>query len=643
MANVVSADNPFALNIAGVEDLIGNPVNKTRQPGGMDAGEGAAEKRQDVLDLNLTDEELLKLRDEREEIYLPYESRIREVFKRNLRSYLGRSGSSAILDDEFPLAANLQFEAEETFLPAATAQNPDPYVYADNTPDGNKIADDVQTMLQFHASQLLLRRKLALMVRQWSIYHLGVLKIGWDEDINDISVENRKIQDFIFDPDGYVDASGHFTSWLGERIAVTAERLAEMFPDEKAYIEKEVDEKMGTKVLYTEWWDDDACFITFKDKVLDKHKNEFFNYPETSKDENGEPDKDEYGEPIYSEKRNHFPKPQKPYVFLSVFSLQERPHDITGLIEQNVATQKKISDRTEQLDIILRQSINGIAFSASNFNQQTAKQAADAFSNPAKGKVLVPEGVPISEAIQRIPAPDISNAYFDDLDNNKNTLKASWGVQGIVSQPQTPDTTARGMILNQQRDTSRIGGGIGDVLEQSVAKGVFDWLVQGYMVFYDERHFGAVLGVGKATEYVEIQASDIDRQLIVGVAPNSMKPKDEITLMNQATSLYQQGVIGPKKLLETLKFPNADEAAADGILWQTDKQAYIQLNFPELWQQIQQLQAQAQPPQAPGGTPPPPQGEPASAVMGNMAQALPPVPQATPTPAPAQVPGELTP
>ncbi len=632
MANVVSADNPFALNIAGVEDLIGNPVNKTQGPGTMEGGEGVAERKADVLDLDWPDEKFLKLRDQREEAYLPYESRIREVFKRNLRSYLGRSGASAILDDEFPLAANLQFEAEETFLPAATAQNPDPYVFADNTPEGNKIADDVQTMLQFHANELLLRRKLAVMVRQWSIYHLGVIKVGWDEDINDVAVENRKIQDFLFDPDGYVDARGHFSSWLGERIAVTAEELAEMFPDKKAYIAKEVGDQMGTKVLYTEWWDDDKCFITFKDVVLDKHRNEFFNYAKKS-----ENDKDEYGNPVYTEKRNHFPRPQKPYVFLSVFSLQERPHDITGLIEQNVATQKKISDRTEQLDTILRQSINGIAFSASNFNQQTAKQAAEAFSNPAKGKVLVPEGVPIGDAIQRIPAPEISNAYFDDLDNNKNTLRASWGVQGIVSQPQKSDTTARGMILNQQRDTSRIGGGIGDVLEQSVAKGVFDWLVQVYMVFYDERHFGAVLGVGKATEYVEIQGSDIDRQLIVGVAPNSMKPKDELTTMNQATSLYEQGVIGPKKLLETLKFPNADEAAVDGILWATDKQAYIQLNFPELWQQIQQAQAQAQPPAPPGV---PPQGEAASAAMGNMNPALPAVPPAPP--APVRAPGGLT-
>ncbi|MDE2233296.1 MAG: hypothetical protein KGJ90_04165 [Patescibacteria group bacterium] len=630
---MLSSDDPFALNIAGVRDLSESPTNKISKGTGTPNGEGASGMTVDVLDLPMEDSELLELRDRWEEIYLPYQARIEEIWKRNLRSYLGRTSSGAILDNEFPTAANLQFEAEETFLPAATARNPDPYVFSDDTPEGNKIASDVQTMLQFHAAELLMRRKLAVMVRQWSIYHLGVIKIGWDTKINDLKIENRKIQDFIFDPTGYVDSYGHFSSWLGERMACTAEELAERFPKQKSYIAEEAQHKMGTKVIYTEWWTNEYTFTTFKEKVLDKNKNQFFNYPETSSTE-----KDEYGISKIVEARNHFAAPLKPYVFLSVFTLQERPHDITGLIEQNVATQRKISDRTEELDTILRQAVNGLAFSMDNFNQETAKQAAQALSNPDKGKVLVPPGKPINEAIARIPIGDIPDAFFDDLEVNKNNLRASWGIQGIASQKQTSDTTARGMILNQQRDTSRIGGGITDVLEQSVAKSIFDWFVQIYMTtkFYDDKHFGAILGTGKGVEYVELTATDIDRQLVVGVTADSMKPKDEISQMNQAMALYQEGVIGPKKLLEMQKFPDADDAAADGVLWATDKKAYLQLNFPELWQQLQQIAAQ-QTPAPEGAQTTAPQGEPASAQMAQMAQSLPAIPPAGPSPVTPEV------
>ena len=588
----------FSLNIQGVTDLVESHINKTSGTGNS-SPEGATGEKLDILDLPMSDEELLKLRDDWEAAYMPYEGKMKPVFERNLRSYLGRLKDGTIPDDTMPVPANLQFESEETFLPAALAQQPAPFVYSDNSQEGNKLADDVQTMLEFHADQLLLNRKLSLMVRQWSIYQLGVLKAGWNafevdgEEKGDVTIENRKVQDFIFDPDGYVDAYGDFSSWLGERIYVSAEKLISMFPEHKAYILLQTsagDKKnLGTECCYTEWWNDDYCFTTFKNKVLDKHKNELFNWPEKQ-----EPDP--LTGQVQPPKRNHLAVPKKPYIFLSVFSLQERPHDITGLIEQNIPNQNRIAAQTEQIDVNIRNSNNGYALSENNFNQETGKEAANArkIGNP----ILIPAGGPIQEAIVPLPALALPAAFFDSLENHKNDLRSSWGTQGIASQQQKPDETARGMVMNQQRDTSRIGGGIGDVVEQSVARNAFNWLVQLYMVFYDEPHFGAVLGQGKATEYVQFSASDMNRQLIVGVSPNSMKPKDEVSKMNQATQLFQAGAIGPKTYLEALDFPNPDESAADGALWVVDKMSYITINFPELAQQLQQLMAQQQQAQA---------------------------------------------
>lgn len=588
----MAEETSFTANVKGVADLIENDLNKV-SGSGLLSPEGPVGDTVDVLDLSMSDEELLDLRYSWEKIYAPYEGKLKPIFKRNLNSYLGRQKDGSLLETDVPGPANLQFEAEETFLPAALAQNPDPVVYCDNSPEGNAIADSVKTMLQYHADQLLLRRKFAVMVRQWSIYHLATLKYGWNAEINDVSVENRKIQDFIFDPNGYVDVFGDFSSWLGERITVTAERLTELFPKHKDYIEKSVigpDGKtnLGTEVTYTEWWTDKFCFTTYKNKVLDKHKNEFFNYDEEKVDELT-------GLKIPAQ-RNHFASPKKPYVFLSVFSLQERPHDITGLIEQNIPNQAKISKRVEQLDENISQSNNSFAFSENNFTQETAKQAANALTKGV-GKVLIPPGGPIGEAIVRLEAPAFPEVGFKELEMSENHLHSSWGVQGIVSQEPKPDETARGMILNQGRDTSRIGGGISDIVEQSVARGIYNALVQLYCVFYDEKHFAAVMGTGKAVQYVTLSAQDINRQLIVSVSPNSMMPKDEIAIANEAQNLFKLGGIGPKTLLERMNFPNADEAAADGVLWKADPGAYIRLNFPELYQQLAQIaqeQAQAQ-------------------------------------------------
>jgi hypothetical protein len=580
----------FSENIRGVSDLIGSDTNKVFRSN--DSPEGPEGDKLDTLDLPKSDKELLRLKNDWENAYAPYEGRYKEIPKRNLRSYLGVDKAGKLIGELDGGAANLQFEAEETFLPAALAENPDPIVYADNTPQGTKLSDDITTMLQFHSQTLLLRRKLEVMTRQWSIYHLGVLKPGWDDKVKDVAIENRKIQDFIFDPEGYVDVYGDFTSWLGERITVTAEKLIDLFPKHREYIEQSVlggDEKpkLGTKCTYTQWWNDDYSFTTYKKEVLEKHKNEYFNYKEKAEID------PMTGQPT-PPKRNHFAQPKKPYIFLSVFSLQEQPHDITGLIEQNIPNQQKISRRTEQIDEGVSAANNGLLLSEDNFTQETGKQAVNAIRTKT-GFILVPSGKSLGEAVMRLQAPNMPESAFKDLENSENHLRSSWGIQGIASQQQEPDETARGMILNQGRDTSRIGGGISDVLEQSVSKACYDWLVQLYCVFYDEKHFGAVMGTGQATEYVELSSQDIDRQLIVGVAKNSMLPKDATSIANQATQLFEAGAIGPKTLLERLQFPNADGASEDGVLWQADKMAYIQLNYPKLAQQLQQMaQQQAQ-------------------------------------------------
>lgn len=640
-------NDPFSLNVRAVGDLIENQTNKIPNRG-AGGSEGVTGEKFDALKFDLDDEKLLKIRDDYESRYAAYEGKLKPIWEKNLESYIGKRKDGQWLSPDGPVAANLQFEAEETFLAAALAKNPEPVVWCDNSPEGNAIASAVKTMLAFHSDQLVLRRKLALMIRQWSIYHLGVLKYGWrkvvkdGKDIGDVDIANRRIQNFVFDPDGYVDAYGDFIGGLGERIEVTAELLIDLFPDHKVKIVQEVDNKLGTKVTYTEWWagDDTFTFTTFKDTVLDKHKNQYYKYPEPATDPmTGQPVPDPMtGQATMTEPNNHFSQPKKPYTFLSVFSLQEKPHDITGLVEQNIANQNKITSRSEQIDYNVGASNNGYAYSEENFNQETAKQASGARKkgNP----ILVPAGGPIERAIYPMPALPLPESIFNEVEITKNDLRNSWGIQGIASQQPDEDQTARGMILNQSHDTSRIGGGIGDAIEQ-VADSAFNWLVQLYCVFYDEEHFAAVMGNAKAVEYVTLSNQDLNRQLIVSVSPDSLKPKDEVTQINLAQALFDKGAIGPKTLLKMLDFPNPDEAAADGILYKLDPMSYLTLNFPDFAVKLQQAQQQQQMIQAqgnaqvglgPDGKPPeqangePSKGvtrEPASAALSNV-----PLPQA---------------
>lgn len=579
--------DPVSLNVEGVEDLVSSKVNRVTR-GISNESEGPRGPEKDVLELDMTDSELLLLSNQWSAAYAGYEGKIKPKQEKNREYYLGKqkAGYAPYAFDETPIAGNLLFEATETFLAAALSKEPDPVVWSDGSKEGQALAEKTQTMLTYHAATLNVRRILARMTRQWTWGYLGVIKYGWKEfnekGEGDITIENRRIQNFIFDPMGYVDVDGSFCGYLGERIKLSARELIDLFPDHKEYIILSTDGKLGTECTYTEWWTDEYTFSTYMDIVLEKHKNQFF------KNEEGE--------------RNHFAQPKKPYTFLSVFSNGEQPHDITGLIEQNIPNQNLVSKEIQQIDYNISRSNNSTAFSENNFNQQTAKQATQAW---IKGhNILVPPGVPIGEAIHDFPANPLPDAFFKNLQMNQEGLRSIFGTLGITATKQTEDTTARGMILNQQRDNSRIGGAISESIEQ-VAENLFNWLVQLYHVFYDEKHFAAVMGVMKAVEYVELSRADFDRQIVVIVQSDSMKPKDELTLLNQSQALWDGGALGLKTFLIMQKVPDPDEAAEDALLWQLNKQAYLQINYPDLYQQVLSLGAQ----QAQGGqaaTPPTP-------------------------------------
>lgn len=569
----------FALNIGGVENLINAETNKIAQ-GDLNP-EGIEGDLTDELELPMENTDLLSLKDEYENKYAAYGNKIEVRQKQNKTYLLGTQGSGTKT-----MPSNLLFEATATFVPQALAKNPEPVVYSDNSDAGKQSSSDIKTMLQFHAQNLGLRQKLGLMVWDWSVYFTAILKYGWDEKIKDITCQVRNPRNFVLDPDGYVDEFGDFIgAFVGERIQRTAQELSDMFPKHKDTIATKVERKMGTMVVATEWWNDDYCFTTFEDIVLDKHKNEFFNY-------DGE---------------NHFGVPKMPYTFLSVFSMQEQPHDMTNLIEQNIANQDRINDRDRQISKNLAHGNNSIVVSDVAFTSETAHQAANALE---QGDPILAGG-DIEKSIKRIPANDLPSGIIESQNIDKDTLRGIYGTQGLSAQAPTENTTARGMILNQSHDSSRIGGGMGDSLE-IVATSFFNWALQLMCVFYDEKHYAAIMGTASSVEYVALKMSDHERKYIVTVAPDSMQPKDELSQINQTIQLWEAKAIDPIGLMKGINDSDPINSAKRLVLWTVNPQQYMAEFFPEV--------KPAQPPAPPGQTPPE-QGEPPQTLSAEPANA----------------------
>lgn len=566
--------DPFALNILGAQNLVGSDQNKTRVGNANDEGVG---ELVDELELPKKDSELIELKDEWEALHNGYYPKIKPRQERNKIYYAGTQKASGLAVNAV-VPSNLIFESEETFIPQALSKNPEPVVFSDDTDEGKQASNDIKTMLQYHADVLCLRKKLGIMLRHWSVYFIGVLKHGWDSKLKEIKTELRKPQNFVLDPDGYIDEYGNYVGrFLGERLSVKASKLIELFPKHKDEIIVKCDGKLGTLLVYTEWWTDEYCFSTFQDIVLDKHKNEYFNYDKVTK--NSEKDQLEYGmeAETVTPGKNHFAVPKMPYTFLSVFTFQEHPHDVTNLIEQNIPNQDDINEQDSQVSRNLRTGNNSIALSGQSFNTETARQASQALEDG--DPVLVPDGQ-VENAIKRLPASQLPPGLLQSLQIKKDTLRGVFGTQGLTAQADTEDETARGMILNQGHDVTRIGGGVGDALEQ-VADNVFNWWMQLYLVFYDEKHYGAVIGNGRAVEYVSLINTDINRKFVISVAPNSMKPKDEISQQNLAVERWNNKAIDPISFMKEINDADPIESAKKLTMWNINPQLYMQTYFPE--------------------------------------------------------------
>lgn len=567
----------FDENIIGAQNLVNSDTNKVGSS--SDIEEGIESDYEDILELPMSDEELLSLRDEYESKSNGYYPTVKRRQQRNKLYLKGKQRSSNSQEDAV-ISKNLLFEATATFAPASLAENPEPVVFSDNTDEGKAASNDLKTMLQYHADILGLRQKLGVMIWQWSEYFIGAVKHGWEplidpvtgEDKGDITTELRKPQNLVLDPDGYVDEFGDFKGWIGDRVEKPVSWFIDKFPKHKTYLTLKVNDKLGTKIIATEWWNDEYCFTTFQDVVLDKHKNELFNYEE--------------GKP------NHFAAPKKPYTFLSVFSLQEEPYDFTNLIEQNIPNQDRISDRDEQITKNLASGNNAIALSGQSFTSETADQAVQTFYQ--EGFLLIPDGN--MEAVKRIPASPLPSGILETQESDMQALRSVYGTSGLVPNS-NPDEAVRNNIMNEQHDSSRIGGGVGDRLEIT-AKNIFNWWAQLYAVFYDAPHYGAVMGNAAAIEYVTLTAQDMQRKFVITVSPNSMAPKDEVAQRNEALTLAQKGFLDPINLFKALNDPDPVNTAKMVTLFRVNPQMYMQQFFPEQAQMMQQPQGQ------PSGGPP---------------------------------------
>lgn len=562
--------NPFS-KLAGYLS-IAEDINKFKGSDQLETAEGAVSNLEPELELKMSDEELLSLKKMWERTWenSPERKKWEEKSKTNEDYWKGKQFN--LSNDDRPLIDNLIFEAVETFLPMITRQKPEPVVEADNTVEGNQLADNTQKMLVYQMDREKLKLKLKKVARFWSLYYLGVAKLGWSYEENDIALQILRPQKMILDPNASVNECVYTGEYVGEIRQEKASVLIKRFPNKKALIEDEVKGKMGTKVQFIEWWTDDYIFWTLKDEVLFKSKNPHWNYTEDKTEV------DEYGTETVRkiDGNNHFPFPKKPYVFLSVFSLGKHPFDETTIVEQNLALQDVINKRLRQIDKNADNTNGGMLVSGDSFTKEQASQVDSALRSG--GTVWVPNGK-VGDSVNRTQAPALPNFVYDSLMDYRNEVRNIFGIRGSTAQGSISEQTVRGKIQIKGQDADR-SSLIAEYIEQFCDE-IFNWMVQLFYVYYDEPHIASVIGKERAREYISLRKDDFTTKLMVTVKEGSMIPHDKLTERNSAIDLFTAGLLDPITAFEKLDYPSPRESAEKLFRWRNAPQTLFESNNPQ--------------------------------------------------------------
>lgn len=554
--------------VTGYKTLFAD-VNKAKTSG---KPEGPLGPELDELSLPMEDSELIQLKKDWEALWKEGCKDLNRKRDRNKDYWLGNR--YVWMEDETerkPLADNIVFEAVESFLPVVTRQNPEPMVWADNTPEGQALSRDVQRMLEYLADILKLKLVVKQAVRDWTLSYVGCVKIGWDAIEDEIAIVPVNSDDLILDPRGTIRAGKYTGKYIGEYRCDTLANLKERYPDKTELLDKKYEGKDGTDIRYCEWWTDDYVFWTLDNEVLGKSRNPHWNYPsETTQT-------DDYGEEIQKSLPgyNHFKVPKAPYVFLSVFNTGKKPYDDTSLVEQILRLQDMVNKRLKQIDRNADNTNSGLALSDA-FTDEEAAQAARAFRRG--DSVRVPRG-DVNQAIMRTTGPALPGFVYESLIDYRNRALGIFGVSGLTAQGLKETETVRGKIMVKGQDADRMSYVV-DHIEQFV-DGIFNWMVQMMAVYYDEPHIASVVGQEKAQEFITIANSDLNRKLVVSVKEGSLIPRDSLTVRNEAIDLFSAGVLSPIELFEKLDFADPKGSAERLLMWQTNPQGALGLAPPE--------------------------------------------------------------
>jgi|GEM_PF-1271599 len=649
----------------------------------------------DPLQLDIEDDELVRIVDDWVEDYKNYYTEKYDLFERREKNEIYVFGRQVMQKEKEKLLKNYEsrfmdnvlYEIEGTMKPLFMSRIPDFTVLAGNESDQSKLmAQEVGKAIDNDVKSYENRFVLGLAAKHYPVYFISVIKAVWDNEIDDNRFENIHPDLIEFDhrcPTKDADQM-HFISQI---CPITIQDIILRFPKakEKLYTRLKQDDLMpgeeaswallATEVNIREVWFTyyishsdtavekiDGVLWKYKDVILGKMKNPNFDYEGETRyfaydeagnkatkrglNENelsqilltGQPPSHVREEKVY---HNYFRFPRKPYYFMGYDQWGKQPLDETSRIEQNLQNQKSLDRRGKQIEETL--DSRGHHILAKGAVTPAELEDID-FDEPNVD--LSVEGNP-NEVYSYI-APERPTAQeFEEIGNLRQRMYGvahSTAVRGEI-QANAPATSNQ---IAREGDFTAADDQVEDTINPA-AQWMAEWKMQFIKLRYTEDHFFYLLGEAGKEVFHKLNRNMVEDGMVVKIKASGT---DKLRAQNNAMEMAKMAMIDPYTFFVDMGLSDPEGRTEKLIMAKANPMGYLQqvvkgLKTPQdiamaLMQSeenpvmpTQQAQSEIMPPQPPQQ----PQGamQPQNPTMGNTAQ----VPSQPPTTPPQASPRNL--
>lgn len=531
--------------------------------------EGAGEYRK-LLEITTKDEDLVREIDNDVKNSKSVWETMRKRMNENEEYYLGTQLDDSRFAYELPADQNILYRNLETMISIITSKRREPIVIpAQDTDESAKLAEKNQQWLSWKWSDDDMETKFEDWVRHSFIFLIGVLKIKWDKDKDDFTIQNKRPQKILIDKDATDEYDSKF---IAELKTDTLGDLMDMYPNAKeSLIKKFGKDNLGTNINYLEYWTNEFLVAKVNDIILYKKKNPHWNWEEKDRDASLKKLKQRWSKQVKDKKLenlllNYFNEPRKPYVILSLKNLGKSIYGDTSDFEQAKRGQDIVNRRKRQIDKAAIHALGRTVVSGDYIDKEEAKKIV---KNPNAPLWL--ERGNANDAIAHIAPQPISPVVLQDLQDSKTEIDNQMGVHGTTRGEKGAQETARGRTILREGDLGRI-----DLSVRRIDKKLellYAWFMQMAKVYYTETHYARIMGQESAMSLLEYSQNDIEDGTEIMV--KSELTAFKATKRSEAEERMKNKQIDPLTYFEAYDDSDPKEKARRFMLFSLDPKAYI--------------------------------------------------------------------